>query len=216
VPRQLRILKSEQIQKIIVTNIILLAIVMIALNLVTNLVAGFIQPYADKRKIFFCCLLASLIFLSIYIPTLPDLFDYWKTSNHNDQQSTPISDRFQKNYPQVTVTNAEKKKKSREYWNSAQLHNEKKEFEAAILDYDRVIELYPSLGAYFNRANLKNKLGRQEEAVIDYSKEIDLYPKASWAYAARGAVKYQLGRKEEAIIDYNKAIEISPTYSSPK
>ena len=88
------------------------------------------------------------------------------------------------------------------------------QYENAINDFDRAIELDPkNPKAYHHRGITKYKLGKYEEAINDFDKTIELNPKSTRAYNNRAIAKGELGKHEEAIKDYDKAIELDPDYS---
>ena len=85
------------------------------------------------------------------------------------------------------------------------------DYEGAIKDYDKAIELDPSYtNAYFNRAYTKNDIGYYEDAIQDYTKVIELNPNDTSAYFYRGSINSNIQNYEEAIEDFNKAIELKP------
>jgi len=88
---------------------------------------------------------------------------------------------------------------------------EKGNYEKAISDYSKAIDLepYESL-SYFNRGLCYEMLGKYSEAIRDFNKAIEINPNRVSAYAARGSVYAKLGKNNEAIRDFNKAIELNP------
>ncbi|WP_299623492.1 tetratricopeptide repeat protein, partial [Pelagibius sp.] len=90
-------------------------------------------------------------------------------------------------------------------------HNDLEQFEKAVADYDKAIELDPKYAAaYNNRGNAHDDLEQFEKAVADYDKAIELDPKYAAAYNNRGNVHYDLEQFEKAVADYDKAIELDP------
>ena len=90
---------------------------------------------------------------------------------------------------------------------------ELKQYEKAIEDYNKAIELNPNdAEVYTNRGNPYYKLKRYEKAIEDYSKAIKLNPNDAVAYYNRGNAYDELKRYEKAIEDYSKAIELNPNY----
>ena len=89
------------------------------------------------------------------------------------------------------------------------------DFEGAIIDCDKAIELNPkSAPAYHNRSINKTSLGDFEEAVVDCDKAIEINPKSAY-YTIRGIAKLYLKDLEGAIADQDKAIELNPKDASP-
>ncbi|RKY13529.1 MAG: hypothetical protein DRP82_05285, partial [Planctomycetota bacterium] len=86
---------------------------------------------------------------------------------------------------------------------------EKGDFDRAIEDYDRAIELNPKLAeAYYNRGNAWAMKGEYDRAIEDWTKVIELDPKFALAYTNRGLAWDEKGDYDKAIEDYNKAIEL--------
>ena len=118
------------------------------------------------------------------------------------------------------------------YYNRGTAYARQGDFENAIADYNKAIELNSMfVDAYYNRGliyedrGLGNILsGRDyfEKAIADYDKAIDLNPNFAKAYNNRGIAYYNLGLIayalpnilkgqdyfEKAIADYDKAIEL--------
>ncbi|MGB2728304.1 MAG: tetratricopeptide repeat protein [Halobacteriota archaeon] len=100
------------------------------------------------------------------------------------------------------------------YNNRGTAYGKKGEFDRAIEDFDKVIELNPEYAsAYYNRGLTYSNLKRDKEAIADYNKAIELDPKYAYAYNNRGTAYRNLKRDEEAIADYNKAIELNPNFA---
>ena len=92
------------------------------------------------------------------------------------------------------------------------LENSKlKQYDKAIADYTRAIELDPKLAdAYYNRGVDCGKLKQYDKAIGDYTKAIELDPKSANAYYGRGVAYANLNQFDKAITDYTKAIELDP------
>ena len=86
-------------------------------------------------------------------------------------------------------------------------------FENALSDYNRAIELEPNFtdaynargAAYFKKRNFEN-------AISDYNKALKLKPGLVASYYNRGVAYAKKGNFENAILDYNKAIELKPEH----
>lgn len=91
------------------------------------------------------------------------------------------------------------------------LYCNQQQYEQAIKDYDKVIELNPNdANAYLNRGNAYGNLGQYDQAIKNYDKAIELNPNDANAYVGRSNAYYHLGQKERAIQDSNKVIELDP------
>ncbi len=87
------------------------------------------------------------------------------------------------------------------------------DFERAIADFDRVIELKPDYAdGFYNRAIAWSARGDAERAIADYSAAIRLQPDHARAYNNRGDLLDKTGEFERAIADYGKAIRLKPDY----
>ena len=92
---------------------------------------------------------------------------------------------------------------------------EKKDYQGAITDYTKAIELDPDYAdAYINRGVVKDDLKDYYGAITDYTKAISLDPDYASAYNNRGVSKKNLKDYYGAIADYTKAISLDPDYAS--
>lgn len=119
----------------------------------------------------------------------------------------------------------------KEAFGSAENHYNKGEFESAIADLDRVLELDPDNGnAYFNRGMAylqKGEVGRfnsldsgntsffgsksdVDHAIADFDMAIELIPDNSSAYKFRALAYSLAGNLDQAITDYDQAIALDP------
>jgi tetratricopeptide (TPR) repeat protein len=90
----------------------------------------------------------------------------------------------------------------------------KGDFDGAIADYSKAIELKPDFAlAYINRGNSKQFKGDVDGAIADYSATIDLRTDYAEAYNCRGYAKQTKGDLDGAIADHSKAIELKPDFA---
>ena len=89
------------------------------------------------------------------------------------------------------------------------------QFEDAIKDYDKAIDLRPDFlhQVYYNRGNAKYSLKQYESALDDYNVAIGLKQDYAEAYSSRGLTKLSLGQYESALQDCNKAIDLTSDYA---
>ena len=101
-----------------------------------------------------------------------------------------------------------------DYYLSGLKKNRSGDYQGAIVDLTKAIEIDPKYAAaYKNRGLAKSNLGNYQEAIADYNKAIEIYnPQDDVAYNNRGYAKRKLGDYQGAIADYTKAIEINPKY----
>ena len=94
---------------------------------------------------------------------------------------------------------------------------DKGDFDGAVADYTRAIELDPKFTeAYYNRGLAKKHKGDFDGAIADYNRVIEINPnnpKYARAYCDRGVAKRKKGDLDGAINDYNHTIELDPKYA---
>ena len=105
--------------------------------------------------------------------------------------------------------------KARDYeyfFNRAQDKFELADYEEAILDYNKALELSPTeiCLVYSMRGNAKRNLGDFDGAISDQNKALDFDPLYADGYFNRGSAKYKMGDFAGAIEDYTQVIKINP------
>ena len=99
------------------------------------------------------------------------------------------------------------------HYNRANAHDEKENYPAAIVDYDKAIALKPDLQqAYYNRGRALRLNGQPALAVASYNKALELDTKDADSLSNRGRAYLDLGKKEKAIADFRAALVINPTH----
>lgn len=97
------------------------------------------------------------------------------------------------------------------FYNRGLAHLRKGDFERAISDNSKVIEVTPDdAEAYNNRAIAYGEKNDLNQAIVDYTKAIEINPNYAVAYFNRGTAYAKHGLYEEALADFNKAIGINP------
>ena len=91
---------------------------------------------------------------------------------------------------------------------------QKNDFDGAIADFTKVIEMNGKDQAfcYYFRGMAHHRKGNPNEAVDDLSKAIVLKPDPRF-FDDRGNLLARQGKLDRAIVDLNKAIEIAPRYA---
>jgi tetratricopeptide (TPR) repeat protein len=89
-----------------------------------------------------------------------------------------------------------------------------KQYEKAIEDFSKAIDLNPKYAdAYNNRGNAYREIKQHEKAIEDYNKAIEHNPNLAVAYNNRGLAYRKIKQYERAIEDHDKAIELNPKYA---
>ena len=94
-----------------------------------------------------------------------------------------------------------------EYENRGISKDDLKDYEGAIADFTKAIELDPDFATYYsNRGKDKIILKDYTGAIADYTKAIELNPSNATYYSNRGLAKYRLNQNE--CPDFKKACEL--------
>jgi tetratricopeptide (TPR) repeat protein len=105
------------------------------------------------------------------------------------------------------------KAKNYEYFfNRAQDKFELADYEEAILDYNKALELSPAeiCLVYSMRGNAKRNSGDFDGAISDQNKALDFDPLYADGYFNRGIAKFKKGDFDGAIQDYSQVLKINP------
>jgi len=95
------------------------------------------------------------------------------------------------------------------YRKRADENNFKGEFDLALEDYNKALELNPQDAvSYLNRGRAYSNKKSYDLAVLDFDKTIELNPKDSTAYFTRADLYEKKGDSRQAIGDYQKAVEL--------
>ena len=98
------------------------------------------------------------------------------------------------------------------FFNRAQDKFELADYEDAILDYNKALELSPTeiCLVYSMRGNAKRNLSDFEGAISDQNKALDFDPLYADGYFNRGIAKFKKGDFDGAIRDYSQVLKINP------
>jgi tetratricopeptide (TPR) repeat protein/serine/threonine protein kinase len=95
--------------------------------------------------------------------------------------------------------------------NLASTHLRLGQWDKAIADYSKIIELDPNNShAWTARGSVYFQLGQWNKMATDYSKAIELDPNEWWYWHERGCAYMELGQWDKVVTDYSKAIELEP------
>jgi len=149
------------------------------------------------------------IILVILLPLLTISFVYYERYYENnryelEQKKDKTGDTLREK------TTLKDPKDAKAYFNRGLAYDDKGQYDQAISDYSKAIELNPRLAdAYNNRGNAYKNKGQNGQAISDYSKAIELNPRLADAYYNRGNSYDDKGQYDQAISDYSNAIEIN-------
>ena len=98
------------------------------------------------------------------------------------------------------------------FFNRAQDKFELSDYEEAILDYNKALELSPAeiCLVYSMRGNAKRNLGDLDGAISDQNKALDFDPLYADGYFNRGIAKFKKGDFNGSIQDYSQVLKINP------
>lgn len=96
------------------------------------------------------------------------------------------------------------------YSNRAAVYFKQKNYDKAISDYTKAIELKRFPRYFERRGDVYADKEEYERAIDDYSEAIKIYPKYRIAYRGRAFAYYKLKEYENAIQNYTKTIELNP------
>ncbi|MGB3459620.1 MAG: P-loop NTPase fold protein [Halobacteriota archaeon] len=129
------------------------------------------------------------------------------------EQEPPLWDVNLDHYVYLARSTAELKESAVNYFNIAYSLGEKGDYEKAVENYDKAIELNPNdEKAWYGKGFGLGELERHEEAIACYDKAIELNPNYEKAWFNKGCELGDLEKHEEAIACYDKAIELNPNY----
>ena len=97
------------------------------------------------------------------------------------------------------------------FFNRAQDKFELADYEEAILDYNKALELSPTeiCLVYSMRGNAKRNLGDFDGAISDQNKALDFDPLYADGYFNRGIAKFKKGDFDGAIQDYSQVLKLN-------
>jgi serine/threonine protein kinase/regulator of sirC expression with transglutaminase-like and TPR domain len=101
-----------------------------------------------------------------------------------------------------------------DYNNRGLTYHNLQQYEAALVEYNRAIDLDPTIAlVYNNRGATHRALKEYRAALADYSRAIELDPTDAQAYSNRGATYAELRQYPAAMADFARALEQGPTFA---
>jgi tetratricopeptide (TPR) repeat protein len=113
----------------------------------------------------------------------------------------------------IALARVRRQGSSGNYFTSAAQKYQQGDYQGALNDYNRAIQINPrNANAYYNRGLLKaTKFQDPQGALADYDRAIKIKPGYDAAYNNRGNLKTeQLKDYQGALTDYNQAIKLKP------
>jgi len=106
--------------------------------------------------------------------------------------------------------------KTKEQWcRDGRAHYKDHHYEAAIMAYNRAIELDAAYAAaYYCRGIVYYHLREYEKTMADYNQAIELDHRFTDAYYSRGTLFHFLGEHRKAIIDFDHVIKLDPIHTA--
>jgi tetratricopeptide (TPR) repeat protein len=111
------------------------------------------------------------------------------------------------------------------YFDRAIAFHEASQYDRAIAEFDKVLELNPSYSAaYLGRGNAHYEKAHQdafdklqlERAITDFKKAIELNPESALAYCHLGWAYQSVGNEPEAIASFRKALAFDPSLEAAR
>lgn len=111
----------------------------------------------------------------------------------------------------ITTLAATADERAHAHANRGNAYGGKAQYEHAMRDLDRAIELNPhDAVAYATRGRVCLATGKHDDAIRDMDKAIEIDPRVPAVYISRGMAFAAKGMPDRAIQDYDKAIELYP------
>ncbi|MCZ8224313.1 MAG: tetratricopeptide repeat protein [Microcystis sp. LE19-84.1B] len=139
------------------------------------------------------------------------LSDHWAWEASQQVNTINGFEQYLQKHPQGKYVTQANQKLADLYLNQGNERLDKEDFQGAIADYNKAIELDPNFAlAYNNRGVVYYNLKQWQKALADYNQAIELDPNYALAYSSRGVVYSNLKQWQKALADYNQAIKLDP------
>jgi tetratricopeptide (TPR) repeat protein len=100
------------------------------------------------------------------------------------------------------------------YYDRGLEYKNRGDIDRAISDYNKAIELDPTIGAAFDaRGDAYEERGEVERAIKDFDEAVRLNPNDAFAFGHRGIALRQRGDHDRAIADFSEAVRLDPEYA---
>ena len=102
-------------------------------------------------------------------------------------------------------------------FNEAMLAINASNYEEAILNFDKILEIEPSnIATLSNRGSALIEIERYEEAILSFDKILSMHPTNTQALNNKGVSLMKLQKYEEAKVIFDKILEIEPEHKNAK
>ncbi|NJM90499.1 MAG: tetratricopeptide repeat protein [Hydrococcus sp. RU_2_2] len=106
---------------------------------------------------------------------------------------------------------------TKEGYNRGRVYRDLQQYQNAIADYTKVIELAPDRAdIYVSRGNIYYELQQYQNALADYNQAIEIDTNYGFAYYSRGLLYDLMEDREKALADLEKAVRLVCQQSSLK
>jgi tetratricopeptide (TPR) repeat protein len=142
------------------------------------------------------------------------LSDHWAWEASQQVNTINGFEQYLQKHPQGKYVTQANQKLADLYLNQGNERLDKEDFQGAIADYNKAIELDPNFAlAYSSRGYAYDNLKQWQKAIADYNQAIKLDPNSVAAYYNRGVFYGNLKQWQKAIADYNQAIKLDPNFA---
>ena len=146
-------------------------------------------------------------------PAQAQLSPDWNRCVNRDGRSTP--DSVFTACSNVISLGTDAKNLAIAYGKRGNAHHDKGEYDRAIADYTRAVELNANDAVVYNNRGIAYRAkGDNDSAIADYTRVTEINPRDAVAYNNRGVAYRAKGNNDSAIADHTKAIDIDPELAS--
>ena len=139
--------------------------------------------------------------------------DWNRCINRDGRSSTP--DSVFAACSNVISLGADAKNLAIAYGKRGNAHHDKGEYDRAIADYTKAVELNANDAVVYNNRGIAYRAkGDNDSAIADYTRVTEINPRDAVAYNNRGIAYRAKGNNDSAIADHGKAIELDPELAS--
>jgi len=129
----------------------------------------------------------------------------------DNKSAQDLTNKLSKKIPNSKQISKADIEESKKHCNSAMTYYTDKEYDKAIDELSKAIELNPrNVEAYYGRGRNYSAKGDYNKAAADFTQAIKLDPKKAESYNSRGVALYKKGDYAKSISDHTESIKLSP------